>query len=325
MRRIYWVLLFLPFLLYGSARAELQVTLEGVSDSLRSGDQLNLRLSIEASADGHILFPDWQEAVVPFELLAQPDTTVLFTEGGVRRLQIELLTTCYRAGDHVLQPISVHWISEDGLLTDSVETEPYIIYVEGLVPDSILAVADTTAQPHHLLQQNRTRKLPYSFAEIAPWVLVVLGTAGLFFFVRWLIRRRRKVSAEVDSGPPPRPAHEIAFEELDKLRDRRLFQAGRIKEYYVELSEIIRRYVEGRFNVPAMESTSFQLLHDVDPYFSDRNLLSVLENLLSNADLAKFAKYSPDTSTCQEDLERAYHLVEKTKPRPQPILSEEAA
>lgn len=315
------IFLFLP----GVLQAELEVHIEGARDSLLIGDPLNIRVNIEAPANGHLMYSDWEEILQPFELSARPKATVQSTEEGVQNVSIELLLSCYKTGAQVLQPIPFRWVSEDGEKADSAETEPIIIQVVGLVSDSILAMADTTQQPHHLLQENRRHRLGYSLAEILPWALTFLATIALFFLIRWLIKRRRKDSQELTAGPPPRPAYEIALEELDKLRDRRLYQAGQIKEYYVALSEIIRKYIEGRYEIAAMESTSFQLEREMQMRLSDKNLLSLLENLLSDADLAKFAKFLPDQIICQKDLERGYHFVEKTKPQPPPLFSEEAA
>ncbi len=309
----------------GSACAELQINLEGLTDSIRIGDPLELRLTIEAPMDGQLLIPDLPAVMVPFELLTQPQTSALSAPDESRLLEISFDATCYETGDQVFPPIPAKWISEDGEQTDSVATEPHIIHIQGVVPQEILAIADSTQQPYHLLQQNRARKIAYSVAEFIPWALIILAAISVFFLIRWLIRRRKRDDEEVIQGPPPRPPYEIAMEELDKLRDRKLYQSGEIKLYYSELSEIIRRYIEGRFGVPAMESTSFQLMRDIEIHLSNRNLESILESLLADADLAKFAKHRPDEDTCRKDLENTYILVNRTKPEPKPILSEEAA
>jgi hypothetical protein len=199
------------------------------------------------------------------------------------------------------------------------------VFIRGVVPDSILAIADTTSQKHHLLQPNRRVEVGYVLADFIPWVLILLGLITAFLLLRWWIRKRKKVRETVETGPPPRPADEIALEELDALRDRQLYQNGKIKEYYSELSGILRRYIETRYEIPALESTSFQLLRDVEKSLGDDNLRELLKTILEDADLAKFAKHRPDQDTCHEDLQNAYVFVSKTKPEPRPILTEEAA
>ncbi len=325
MRIIATSLLIFLLCLGCTAQASLWVEIEGIPDSMKIGDPLNLKLSVQVPDEGQLLMPDLPKVLNPFELLASPKAPVIDDSQSDSILVFDILATCYKTGDRVFPPIPFKWISGDGSETDSISTEPNIVFIRGIVPEPMLAIVDTTQQPHHLLQPNRQKDAAYNLSEFIPWFLLLLGTAGLFFLVRWLINRKKKGQEETDVGPPPRPPHEIALEELDALRDRKLFQSGDIKLYYTDLSGIIRRYIEAGLGVPAMESTSFQLLRDIESHLHIRNLYSILEYLLSDADLAKFAKHRPDAETCQRDLENAYIFVNKTKPTPQPILSEEAA
>lgn len=304
---------------------DLKVNLEGVPDTLRIGEPVNVQLNVSSPPEGYILLPDWKETLEKFELLAPPDTSGLSRHGEGQLPFVKLKLTCYETGEQVFQPIPVRWVSIDGTASDSVETDPIIVYVQGLVPDSILAMADTTQQPHHLLQPNRRWKLPVSFAEIFPWILIILGSIGVFLLIRWLVRRRKKKAELVETAIPVRPPHEIALEALDALRDRRLYQTGDIKAYYSELSEIIRRYIEARFDVPALESTSFQLLRVIESHLKDKKLYLILETVLSDADLAKFAKHQPDEETCRKDLGHAYVLVNQTTRQAGLLETEEAA
>lgn len=317
----------LVLLLTEALPAQVKVTLDGVKDSLAVGEPMDVRLTISAPVGGRVQLPKWDEALDKFELLAPPDTSAFSQPSSGVPLTLGLKTTCYESGEQVFQPLVVRWISADASRIDSAQTEPIIIYVKGVVPDSILALADTTQKPYKLLQPNRTKKLGISFAEIAPWILLLGAAAGVFYLVRRWLRRRKKraeVTAEV-AALPTKPAHEVALENLDKLRDDQLFQSGKIKEYYVRLSGIIRLYIEGRYQVSAMESTSFQLLQDIESLLMDQNLRSVLASLLEDADLAKFAKHRPGEETCQRDLEKSYVFVRKTMPPPPSLIAQDEA
>lgn len=306
------------------ATAAIRVTVSGAPDTLFIGDPMPLQVDIIAPPNGKILVPNFDAILEPFELQAKPDTALIATDTGIEHWRVNLLTTCYVSGDQVLQPIPVKWVSNDGVYADSAESEPHIVYVQGVVPASLFAIADSTSQKHHLLAPNRIQRLGYTFIEFLPWIIAGLAAIGVFFLIRWFLKRRKKQIEEVIVGPPPRPAHEIALEALDELRDRQVYQSGEIKLYYSELTEILRLYIESRYEVAAMESTSFQLLRDIDRYLRDENLKQVLETILSDADLAKFAKHRPDETTCQKDLQNGYIFINKTKPLRQ-IISEEAA
>jgi len=324
MRRAFYLSAIAWIFLISTTGADLRVHLEGVRDSLRIGDPLDLLLQISAPPGGYVLLPDWKEVLGDFELLAQPDTVSSLYVEEPQQMEISLRTTCYSTGDQILPAILVRWVSADGVISDSAETEPVIVHVQGVVPDSILALADTTLQPHHLLQSNRRWKLHLSFAEVAPWILGALVVVGVFFLLLRLFRRKRKEIEDIGTWPSSRSPHEIAFEELDALWDKRFYQNGRIKEYYSELSEIIRRYIQARFKLPALESTSFQLLREIEPHLAEENY-GALEKILSDADLAKFAKHQPAEEICRHDLEEAYVLVHKTIPQTVPGAVVEAA
>jgi hypothetical protein len=300
------------------AQAQMPAALGGAPDSLLMGDQMELRLTFTPPGPGTLL-PDWRESLGSFELLAPPDTSALQGYRG-GPVVLNLKATCYEPGDQTLGPVTVNWVIPDGQ-TVSGQTAGFTVHVRGVVPESQLAQADTAQKPHQLLDPNRVKKLGLSLADLLPWIIGVVIAAAVVYALLWYFKKRRRKALEAEAPQePPRPPHEIAIEALDALRDRRLYQAGRLKEYYTELTDILRHYVEGRFTIPALESTSFQLLRDLEPKVNDANLRLLLENLLSDADLAKFAKNQPDETTCQRDLEKGYVFVQKTTPQA-PLLT----
>ena len=111
----------------------------------------------------------------------------------------------------------------------------------------------------------------------------------------------------------PIPPEEIALADLDKLRTKKLWQAGKIKEYQSELTHIVRAYIEARYQVPALESTTseileFKLLKDLEP-----SLHQDLNQILNIADLIKFAKARPDIGIHEEFMQKAESFVHATR------------
>jgi len=113
---------------------------------------------------------------------------------------------------------------------------------------------------------------------------------------------------------PPVPAHIVAIEALEKLRNEKLWQNNKHKQYYSGLSDILRTYLAGRFEVGAMEMTTDEIadaLREVDiEHKSKMDLLSVLRD----ADLVKFAKATPEASENELAYDKAFYFVENTKP-----------
>ena len=114
---------------------------------------------------------------------------------------------------------------------------------------------------------------------------------------------------------PLEPAHVIAFRELDRLKEEKIWNRGMVKEYYTRLTEITRKYIERQFDIPAMESTTEEILDAFKRANLDDNLLNeMLKELLELADLVKFAKEDPLPVDNQTNLNNAYIFVQKTYP-----------
>lgn len=120
---------------------------------------------------------------------------------------------------------------------------------------------------------------------------------------------------------PTRPAHEIALEALKDLLSRDYPGKGRLREYYFELSDIIRHYVEGRFRVRAPEMTTEEFLAALQGSdILNSAQKESLREFLSHCDMVKFAKYLPDKVECEASYGSATKFIEETKE----VITEEA-
>jgi hypothetical protein len=146
---------------------------------------------------------------------------------------------------------------------------------------------------------------PYALAAGAVVAVALLGAAFFYFLNR---PRRQRVL-------PPRPPHELALAALNRLRTRRLIEDGKFEDYYVELSAIVRRYLESRFHLRAPEMTTEEFLSTVA---SDARLTPphrrLLGEFLSQADLVKFARLLPTLNDSDAAYAAARRFVEETRP-----------
>jgi hypothetical protein len=123
--------------------------------------------------------------------------------------------------------------------------------------------------------------------------------------------RRRKGQQQIAIK---RPAHLIAYEQLERLREKNLIKGGKIKEFYSEISDIIRHYLENRFLLKAPEMTTEEFLLKVRESFPlSLSHKSLLRDFLSRCDLVKFAKYLPQEKDSDEAFEAAKNFVDQTK------------
>ncbi len=113
---------------------------------------------------------------------------------------------------------------------------------------------------------------------------------------------------------PKKPAHEIAYEQLEALRIKDYIGKGLIKEYYTEVSDIIRHYLENRFRLKAPEMTTEEFLvsaKDAAELISEHK--NLLKEFLLCCDLVKFAKYAPALDEVNSIFDSAKHFIDQTK------------
>ncbi len=156
-------------------------------------------------------------------------------------------------------------------------------------------------------------KIPLDWRWILFWVLLALLAAGAVYYFY------RRYQSRKAAGQPVRrtiklPPHAVALNALHELEEQKLWQKGMIKEYHSTITEIIRRYFEERFNLPAMELTTSEAMALLKLRKESQPIWDTTYNFLSNADMVKFAKFVPLGSVNEEMMKQAYEIVNKTIP-----------
>lgn len=147
--------------------------------------------------------------------------------------------------------------------------------------------------------------------------LLLLALAGAAWYW-WVWRKKRRSAAEAAAGPPPdpRPMDVVAEAELERLAASGLWEEGRHKQFYGELTDILRRYLERRFSFPATRETTAEIARILRGRDFDRRPLAVFKELFTRADLVKFSKTAAEPLWKDGDIAAARRLVRETTPRP---------
>ncbi|MBO6023551.1 MAG: hypothetical protein J6P83_01730 [Bacteroidales bacterium] len=135
---------------------------------------------------------------------------------------------------------------------------------------------------------------PIKFKEVFPWILGALVLVLIAFGV-WYWLKHRKPKVDVDGNivrGPVIPPYDKAVGDLESLRQQKLWQSGKVKEYFSSLTDIAREYIEGQFGVNAVEMTTDDILEEVKPLHFSPETYNKLKETMEVADLVKFAKYS---------------------------------
>lgn len=225
--------------------------------------------------------------------VANNDDPYLFTQS------LRLTLTSFDTGYHVIRPLQFSFNGE------LVESNPALLHIQGMVVDQTKELRDIK----DIRAVNYTwfdRLLPYW------WVLVIAIGLVVLFFVLKRMSKKEKQKEMVVPVKPREPAHISAIERLRKLKEKGLWQKGLTKAYHTELTDILREYIEERFNVPAMEETSSQLLQELTNYGISKTDLQLLPQLLKTADYVKFAKYKPLPEENEMAMKNALTFIEQT-------------
>lgn len=141
------------------------------------------------------------------------------------------------------------------------------------------------------------------------WITGVALTALVAVASVLFMRRRKRAPAEPVVEVPPVPLHERVLAAMDALERERLWQLGEHKAYQSRLTDLVRGYIEERFQVPALERTTDELMKElrVSPLTMEQQAL--LGNMLRLADMVKFAKALPAPQENEQMLISARRFV----------------
>jgi hypothetical protein len=276
------------------------------TNAMLIGDQVRLNIGISVPARTLVRWPMIGDTILGHIRVlnrSRIDTTFSADRKSFRLSQSFLLTT-FDSGYFAIPPVRFY-IQRPPDTTKIVEqSEPAFLNVHSVHVDTTLAIKPIKGPI----------KVPISFREMLPWIItgiLVLALAGLLLY--WLKKRKK---AEPVFRLKPRiilQPHETALSELEKLRQKKLWQSGKIKDYHTELTGILRIYIEERFGIMALEMTSDEITESL----ADRAEISKIARdrlirIFYMADLVKFAKAQPLPSEHDHSLEEAVAFVRET-------------
>jgi hypothetical protein len=276
-------------------------------DNIEIGDQVKLDLTVTVPAGSLLQWPLLLDTLTGHvEIVRKSGLDTVTSDKEQYTLKQELIVTSFDSGSYVIPPISFKYTRKGDTLTYFTETSPVRIAVQTIQTD----------QKADIKPIKPPLSAPVTFRELLPWIglgLLVIAIAVLVYFY---IKRRKQekpiITSRLKSTIPP---YEAAMEALEGLRLKKLWQSGRIKEYYSEMTEIVREYIELRFPVRALEMTTSEInaaLRQVDINSSAREKLN---QTLILADLVKFAKEQPLPLENDQSLSQCVDFVRETKPR----------
>ena len=275
-------------------------------DSILAGQTFNYKLDVRMPSEYIV---DWSEVKDTLskniDVIKRSDITRTPINNSNEVIMSQLLTlTTFDTGYVEIPRIGLKYSkSADDTISSTCYTQWMDIYVKGVAIDTTMAYKPIKAP----IKQNIT------FEETAPYAGGVIILAGLILLAIYLIRRssKKQTTEEVETKPQI-PAIITARERLSQLKESNLWQSGKMKEYYTDLTDIAREYLEGQFNIDAIEMTSDEILEEVRNLQLDSSTYSKLQDTLTTADLVKFAKANPSPSQNENAFSNINTFIEDT-------------
>jgi len=244
------------------------------------------------------------------ERTADADSNVIVKQ------QLTLMT--FDTGQIVLPSVGLKYAkSFDDPMRLEAFTDPVRLYATTMAVDTTLAYKPIV----------EPLAAPITMKEVFPWILALL-LAILLGLGIWLFLKRRKTRVDEDGNVikgPVIPPYDKAVDELKRLREEKMWQSGKVKEYFSSLTDIAREYIEGQFGLNAVEMTTDDILDEIKPLHFPKETYNKLKDTMEVADLVKFAKYSASTLESDTALGNMTDFVNESYAHYQKMKAEEEA
>lgn len=230
--------------------------------------------------------------------------------------QYDYVISTFETGEFVIPSLEVRYTSKGDTTEKKLPTEEIKIFVASMKPSETGDIRDIKPPV----------EIPRNYRQLIIITAIVVGLIALVAFVYLLIKRYRTGQSLLARRPrPPRPVDEVALEALEALLRKDLIGQGLVKQFYIEISEIIRRYLEGRFDIIALEMTTQQLLQQMQRRDLEAQHIDRMTEFMELSDLVKFAKYAPTEAENEQIVRLAIDFVHQTRIVPvEPTLTAEA-
>ena len=296
--RIYFTYILLVIGYLGFSQSKPNVSVQVDTTKIRIGEQINYQINVDDAETG-VIFPELQlDSLGGIKIVESFNIDTL-----KNRLVKKYVLTSFDSGSYVI-PRQAIFIWNQPYFTDSIRIDVATVAV------------DTLKQKMYPIKAIYSE--PYTLDDFKSYLWYILGTLLLLGVILYFVLRKKKTPDEIIAKIPP---YQLALQRLKELDSKQLWQKNKIKEYYVELTDIVRNYIERELNIPAMESTTDELLDTIVDFNRssklniDKETINKLRKLLSESDLVKFAKYKPLSNEIELHRNVAGTIIDELHPK----------
>ncbi len=304
LRNILFIYLIIQILI-GEVASNGKIELNSKVDrsKITIGDLITYSIIIKRDKDVEIILPSLGANLGQFEIR---DYKIYDKRKEDNKIieQVDYIISTFDIGEYEIPSVEIKYkikgSKEEGIL----KTDKIVITVESVKP----------SEAGDIREIKPPVEIPYNWKPLIYWALIVLGLIIIAIAVVYIVKRRKRIKEImpqfIEAIIPP---HELAYQRLKKLEESELLVDGKVKQYYIEISEIIRKYIEGRYSIIAMELTTTDLIIRMNGDGISPDHIAMFEEFLNKCDLVKFAKYIPTDVENNDIMKLALDIIDKTK------------
>ena len=267
------------------------------------GDYIKFSVTVTSAPDVKYTFPAIKDSLAPLEFVGKDTVITKTLSDGKTESEYKFTFAAYDSADTYLHAFTIPYTIAKDTGHYSIKTDSIFLTIRRIAVDTSAEIKDIKAPIRE----------PFNWFMLIIIILIIVsaGFAGYHAYQEYFKKNKKEKAEPVIIKTP----YEIALERLKALEEKKLWQAGEIKEYHSEITDIIRRYFETVFHFPALEETSGEIILHLKNANAPWDLISTTDEFLSNADMVKFAKFTPLPHINTAMMEQAYKIIEGEKDR----------
>ena len=266
------------------------------------GEQVELETTVHVDAHQHVVYPTFPKDVYMdgVEVVSEGKIdTILLNSGKRMQLSRTYKLTSFDSAFYALPPFYII-IEKDTFKANS------------SIGLKVTSVPVDTTNANEFAGPYTVTNIPFQWSyEFWTLLLINIILAVIAYFLYQRIKKNHPITKRVVITPPS-PAHKTALEHFAKIKTKTPESEDEIKQYYDEITDVLRQYIEARFLINAKELTTQEIIDKLtDTNHADA--LRELREILTKADLVKFAKYQVSTSDANRSLAMALDYINTTR------------
>lgn len=295
---ISFIFIFLITKVFGQ-EVSLQTKLD--TQNIVIGDWINYSFQLSQDKNTKVIWPEISDSLGKFEVIqSSPIDTV--KKDGKLQLSKKIVFSAFEDGTFTVPSFKFQYKKINDTAIKALETDTYQVVVNAMAVD--------TAQP--IKPINEPLEVPVTLKELLPYIGGGILLIGLIILIIFLIRKNRRKEIPVKKTIIKRAPHEIAIEKLTELEKEKMWQKGKVKEYHDRVTDIVREYLALRFQIPALEQTTDEIIQNLEYRRIGSEQIEKLTEIFRLADLAKFAKAEPLPQENERSIKVAFDFVRNT-------------